>query len=86
MSLKHSERAKAGTRLPLKLRTDTIKQRIASIEAEIKLYTGYLKYQGLNKKWIRTVIASNKKKLAKRKATLKVYEARWTDYKKRGLI
>ena len=84
---KLSERAKRNTRLGLELRMDTIEIKIAEINDEIKLYQAYLRFDEMpNKKWIRHVIATLKKKLTKRKLQLARYNRRYTRLKAEGKI
>ena len=82
---RYSARAKKGTRDGINLRIRFIKDNIAGIEAENRKFAKYLG-RGLNDKFIRRVIRTNKHKIAIRKRQLRRYEARRADYKKRGLI
>ena len=82
---RYSARARKGTRDGIDLRIRFVKDNIAGIEAENRKFSKYLG-KGLNDKFIRRVIKTNKRKILIRKSQLRRYQARRADYKKRGLI
>jgi len=82
---RYSARAKAGTRKPMDLRIQFIKDNISSLESEKTKYSKYLG-RGLNDNFIRKAIKNIKNTIRIRKRQLARYEARRANYKKRGLI
>ncbi len=86
MPRRHSEKAKRGTKLGLLLRMNLLKAKIRELDIEIKLYQGYLKHRGLSTRWFRRVLYVVRFKKRIRERQLARYEAKWKDYKRRGLI